>query len=384
MCLNAVLDTFSATKAKMFQEEEAPSSATPNVELSSPSSLSPIHDLPSSTSSSSESKEELSESKELIQNIRKVMKTMNGVVYKFSSKELPLTVTCSPNDMSNTTKQYTFKRNYSFNSIESICKYLVHESCELSISSPEKHISLRDKIIDLEQTSTNDFISEDSTWTRFLIAWMVILVQFLCLIAVLLETLQTNVDSSYQWEILITKIFILFYMASEIFEITESLEDTRIGENLLMEYNTENIIHDILSSFGLIYIFIMSLIYFLANATGNSWKSKTETFKLMKSSMNLIIYFLSLITSCIVVKRQDTALDCLFNFSGILVVNSLDEIIFKSFNLSKKLYVLTDELNDDERIKKDLIKKSKLKMAFQRMNTSSFVMLVVIIGCLLF
>jgi hypothetical protein len=66
------------------------------------------------------------------------------------------------------------------------------------------------------------------------------------------------------------------------------------------------------------------------------------------------------------------------------VVNSFDEIVFKAFNLPKKLYVLSDELNEEERVKKDLIKKSKLKMAFQRMNLSSFVMLVILIGCLLF
>jgi hypothetical protein len=104
----------------------------------------------------------------------------------------------------------------------------------------------------------------------------------------------------------------------------------------------------------------------------------------MKTSANLTIYFLSVVTSCLVVQRQESALDCLFNFSGILVVNSFDEVVFKAFNLPKKLYVLTDEVNEEERVTKELIEKSKLKLAFQRLNVSSFVMLVIMIGCLIF
>jgi hypothetical protein len=321
---------------------------------------------------------------ETMKHLRTAMKKHGGVVYQVSSKSIPLTITCSPNDMSNVTKQFTINRTYSFESINSISKFLVNESCENHISDNLKHISLRDKLIDLEMTTTNDFIAEESTWFRFLLAWIIILIQFICLLAIIHETIQTNVESVMNWEIIIIKIFIMFYMASEIYDITETLEDTSIGSDLLQNYGTENIIYDFLSSLGLIYIFFMSLYTLLIHFNGNSYKSKSETMKLLKSSANLVIYFLSLLTSCFVVQRQETALDCLFNFSGILVVNSFDEIVFKAFNLPKKLYVLSDELNEEERVKKDLIKKSKLKMAFQRMNLSSFVMLVILIGCLLF
>jgi hypothetical protein len=61
--------------------------------------------------------------------------------------------------------------------IHSIVKYLVNESCEEAIANP-KHVSVRDKVIDLEMTTTNDFIAEESSWTRFSIAWIVIIVQF--------------------------------------------------------------------------------------------------------------------------------------------------------------------------------------------------------------
>jgi hypothetical protein len=50
----------------------------------------------------------------------------------------------------------------------------------------------------------------------------------------------------------VVKVFIMFYMASEIYEITETLEDTNIGSDLSMNYGTENVIYDVLSSFGLI------------------------------------------------------------------------------------------------------------------------------------
>jgi hypothetical protein len=321
---------------------------------------------------------------ETIKNIRTAMKKHGGVVYKLSAKSVPLTITCSPNDMSNVTKQFTINRTYSFDSIDCITKYLVNESCENHIEEELKHISLRDNLIDLEMSTTNDFITEDSSWFRYLLAWIVICIQFICLVAIIHEAIQTNVESVMTWEVIIIKIFIMFYMASEIYDITETLEDTSIGSDLLMNYGTENFIYDLLSSLGLIYILFMSLSSLLANANGNSFKSKSETMKLMKSSANLTIYFMSLVTSCFVVQRQETALDCLFNFSGILVVNSFDELVFKAFNLPKKIYVLTDQLNEEERVKKDLIKKSKLKMAFQRMNLSSFVMLLILIGCLLF
>jgi hypothetical protein len=220
---------------------------------------------------------------------------------------------------------------------------------ELVISNEDPDCK-KNKMIKMVITSTNDLMSMNDTNRKFkIIGFLIMLLQVALHISLIINSFKINhINQSLNFELILVRLFVSIYISAvsiSSFSCTssEAIFNIQIGE---LPETTMFII----ATFVVPFMFITNLLLFPLNIyefSKNLVNNENLDEEMFVTNMEKILFITSILSTILVTKQQNDVISTIFNFSGVLIIMSFDEVIASILNIkgvSKDRMLVQDKL----------------------------------------